>query len=100
MVHIDSAEVIEEELEGLRADVVCLCAIGRRYRPGYVSTVVEKLKPQWIVPCHWDWFFTPYGAPAKMLPGVDLKGFVEEIEAHGVSAVTLPFGGEFCLEQP
>jgi hypothetical protein len=100
MVHIDSAEVIEEELEGLRADVVCLCAIGRRYRPGYVTTVVEKLKPRWIVPCHWDWFFTPYGAPAKLLPGVDLTGFVEEIEAHGVGAVTLPFDGEFCLEQP
>jgi L-ascorbate metabolism protein UlaG (beta-lactamase superfamily) len=97
MVHVDSAEVIDEELDGLQADVVCLCAIGRRYRPGYVSSVVERLKPRWIVPCHWDWFFSPHGDPARLLPGVDLPGFIKEIESHGVTAVTLPFDGVFSL---
>jgi L-ascorbate metabolism protein UlaG (beta-lactamase superfamily) len=97
VVHIDSAEVFEHELAGLQADVVCLCAIGRRYRPDYVQTVVRNLRPRWIVPCHWDWFFTPFGAPSKLLPGVDLEGFIAEIEATGVDAVPLDLGDEFHI---
>ena len=58
IVHIDSADFIAEELKGVQADVVCLCAIGRKYRPNYVKEVVELLKPKWIVPCHWDTMFT------------------------------------------
>ena len=97
MVHVDSAEVFEHELAGLQADVVCLCAIGRRYRPDYVQTVVRQLRPRWIVPCHWDWFFTPFGAPSQLLPGVDLEGFISEIEATGVDAVPLDLGDEFHI---
>jgi L-ascorbate metabolism protein UlaG (beta-lactamase superfamily) len=97
VVHIDSADVIEEELSGFRADVVCLCAIGRRYRPGYVDAVMRTLKPRWIVPCHWDWFFTPWGRSPKLLPGVDLQGFCREIETAGATPILLPFGGQFGL---
>ena len=58
IVHIDSADYFDEELEGLGADVVCLCTVGRHFRPNYVRGVVERLKPRIIIPCHWDWFFT------------------------------------------
>ena len=95
MVHVDSADFIEEELVGVQADVVCLCAIGRAWRPGYVSTAVSMLRPKIIVACHWDWFFTPWGAPTRMLPYVDLAGFVEEIRSFGVEAVVLPMGGRY-----
>ena len=97
IVHIDSADFIDEELEGHTADVVCLCAVGRRHRPKYVQTVVERLQPKIIIPCHWDWLFTPYRAQPKLLPGVDLSGFVEEIESFGVAAAVLPFDGEFVF---
>lgn len=99
VVHIDSAEVIDAELQGLRADVVCLCAIGRKYRPGLVESVVKALSPRWIVPCHWDWFFTPYGEPPPLLPGVNLMGFLEEIEDAGAMPVLLPVGGTFLLSE-
>ena len=99
VVHIDSADLIDEELQGMEADVVCLCAIGRKYRPNYVESVVQGLKPKWIIPCHWDWFFTPYNAAPRLLPGVDLPGFIEEISATGVEPVLLPFGGDFALSQ-
>ena len=99
VVHIDSADVIDEELEGLKADVVCLCAIGRRYRPGYVQSVVERLRPRWVIPCHWDWFFTPYDSPARLLPGVDLPGFIREIEKCGAQPILLPFGGQLNLSE-
>lgn len=101
VVHVDSAEFFREELAPLAedggADVVCLCAIGRAWRPRYVEECVELLRPKIIVACHWDWFFTPWGTPPRLLPYVDLPGFVGEIEAAGVEAVVLPFDGELSL---
>lgn len=97
IVHIDSADYFDEELEGLGADVVCLCTVGRHFRPNYVRGVVERLKPRIIIPCHWDWFFTPYSAPPRELPGVDVAGFMEEIRSFGVRPVLLPFDGQVGL---
>ena len=94
VVHIDSADFIPGELEGVKADVVCLCAIGRKYRPDYVKEVVRLLKPRWIVPCHWDTMITPYEAEPELIPGVDLAGMVKEIEAEGVTAVVMPMRGK------
>jgi L-ascorbate metabolism protein UlaG (beta-lactamase superfamily) len=51
VLHVDSADFIRDELQGIKADLVCLCAIGRRYRPGYVREVVALTQPKWIVPC-------------------------------------------------
>lgn len=100
IVHVDSADFIDEELDGVQADVVCLCAIGRAWRPGYVATAVRKLRPRVIVACHWDWFFTPYGDPMRLLPHVDLPGFVREIEDQGVQPVVLPMDGVCSLASP
>ena len=97
VVHIDTADLIDEELADLGADVLCLCAIGRRYRPGYVETALRLLRPRIVIPCHWDWFFTPYEAHPRLLPGVDLPGFLDEIRHHGAEPVLLPFDGELSL---
>jgi L-ascorbate metabolism protein UlaG (beta-lactamase superfamily) len=96
-VHIDTAEFFADEMQGLKADVLCLCAIGRKYRPNYVAEAVALLEPKIVVACHWDWFFTPYEAEPKCLPGVDLPGFVEEITDAGAEAVVLPFDGVLGL---
>lgn len=97
IVHIDSAEFFEHELEGFQADVVCLCAIGRQFRPDYVADCVRLLRPRMIVACHWDHFFKPYHDAPLCLPGVDLPGFVREISEHGVQPVVLPFDGKLGL---
>ena len=97
ILHVDSAEFFPERLEGVRADVLCLCAIGRNYRPRYLEELVEITQPRWIVPCHWDWLFDPFDAPPRQLPGVDLRGFVEEIENVGVQPVVLEIGGRFGM---
>lgn len=97
IVHIDSADFIDEELADHSADIVCLCAVGRQYRPNYVKTVVEKLQPKYIIPCHWDWLFTPYYGKTKHHPKIDLAGFTEEITAYGCTPVVLPFDGEFRI---
>ncbi len=94
IVHIDSADFIAEELKGVQADVVCLCAIGRKYRPNYVKEVVELLKPKWIVPCHWDTMFTPFEQEPDYIPSVDLAGFVQEIKDAGVEPIVMPMRGK------
>ena len=97
VLHVDSADFIRDELQGVRADLVCLCAIGRRYRPGYVREVVELTRPRWIVPCHWDTMVTPIDQSPEMLPGVDLPGFLREIENAGVQALPVPLLGRLAL---
>ena len=97
MVHIDSADFIPEELQNHECDLLCLCAIGRKYRPNYIKEAVRILKPKYIVPCHWDLFFTPFEGPHCLLPGVDLPGMLQEIEQEGVQSILLPIGARIDL---
>lgn len=99
VVHVDSADYDTELIGQVEADVVCLCAIGRRYRPGYTREILEALRPKLVVPCHWDYFGRPFNEPARQLPGVDLAGFVREIEACGAPVCVLPMGGSVGLDQ-
>jgi L-ascorbate metabolism protein UlaG (beta-lactamase superfamily) len=96
VVHIDSADFLEHELANVRADILCLCAAGRQYRPDYVRRAIELLRPKVVIPCHWDVFTTPIEAPAVLLPGIDLPGLVQEIAQLGARPVVLPFLGEFA----
>lgn len=92
VLHVDSADFDDEKLAAVRADVVCLCAVGRQYRRDYTRRVVELVKPEVVIPCHWDDFTLPWGAPPRQLPGVDVDGFVQEIRAAGARAVVLGLG--------
>ncbi len=94
VVHIDSADFINAELDGLEADVVCLCAIGRKYRPNYAHDVISRLKPRWVIPCHWDTMITRVDERPEMIPGVDLAGFLEEIRAEGAEPLLTPLLSE------
>jgi L-ascorbate metabolism protein UlaG (beta-lactamase superfamily) len=94
IVHIDSADFIEAELTDIQADIVCLCAIGRQYRPNYVKDVVRLLKPKWIIPCHWDSMVTPIHDTPDLLPQVNMPDLIEEIRAAGCEAVVLPILGK------
>jgi L-ascorbate metabolism protein UlaG (beta-lactamase superfamily) len=93
MMHIDSADFLPEELSGLQAEVLCLCAAGRKYRPHYVEQAVALLRPRYVVPCHWDTMCSPADAPLRLLPGIDLPGMVSEIEHAGCLPVVLPMQG-------
>jgi len=94
IMHIDSADFIPEELKGIQVDVLCLCAIGRQYRPNYVKEVVALVKPRWIIPCHWDTMMTPIEDEPDLIPTVDLLGFIEEIKAEGVEPLLTPILGK------
>lgn len=97
LVHVDSADFVNEELRGVSADVVCLCAAGWRERRGYVAEIVRLLKPRFVLPCHWDTMITPLEAPARVLPGLDLPGMLREILRAGVQPLMLPLLGHVSL---
>jgi L-ascorbate metabolism protein UlaG (beta-lactamase superfamily) len=92
VAHVDSADYLDEELRDRRADILCLCAIGRHYRQDYTRGIVRALRPKVVVPCHWDDFTLPFDAPPRQLPGVDVDAFVGEITAAGARAVVLGLG--------
>lgn len=92
VLHVDSADFDDEALAAARCDVLCLCAVGRQYRPDYTRRIVELTRPQVVIPCHWDDFTTPWGVTPRQLPGVDVAGFVDEIRAAGARALVLGLG--------
>ena len=98
IVHVDSADYDTQRIRQLDCDVLCLCAVGRQYRPAYTREIIDALRPEYVVPCHWDHFFLPLGAPTRQLPGVDLPGFVEEIAASGGDPSVLPIGGSLGID--
>lgn len=99
IVHIDSADFLDEHLSTVTADIVCLCAIGRKYRPNYVKDVLNYLKPKYVIPCHWDTMITPIDATPDLLPGVDIDGFLQEIKDCGVTPLFIPILGELHFHQ-
>lgn len=94
IVHIDTADFIEEELAGIKADIVCLCAIGRRYRPNYVADVVRLLQPTYVIPCHWDTMMTPIDQTPDLIPTVNLPQFFQEIRDAGAIPLFMPLLGQ------
>lgn len=96
--HIDSADFLEEKIKDAQCDILCLCAIGRRYRPNYVKDIIRIVQPKMVIACHWDWFWVPYESPKHYLfPQVELDAFVKEIEDAGVEAVVIPIGHQMTL---
>lgn len=97
IIHVDSADYDTARMQRVECDVLCLCAIGRHYRPGYTREIIEATRPKYVVPCHWDHFFLPIEAPTRQLPTVRLEAFVDEIQAAGGDPVVLPIGGSLGL---
>jgi L-ascorbate metabolism protein UlaG (beta-lactamase superfamily) len=80
--HIGSANLVESELAGLRADVVLCCTVGRQSTERYTERVIAALRPKIIIPCHWDQFWRPFDSPVLQIPGNDLEGFIREVRSH------------------
>lgn len=77
--HQGSADFVESELRDRNVDIF-LCGIsGRRFTPNYVDRIVAALKPQMIVPTHYDDFFRPLDDKVKFSFNVNLTGFAEEV---------------------
>jgi L-ascorbate metabolism protein UlaG (beta-lactamase superfamily) len=79
LYHQGSADLIDAELPGQRVDVFLAGVAGRQVTPRYWERVLPKLDPRWVVPTHYDNFFSPLGRPQDMVRRVDLAGVPAEI---------------------
>ena len=97
--HNGSADLIDAELEGERADVLLACLAGRKGTENYVARLVSALGPKLVVPTHHDAFFAPLEAGLHLLPGIDVEGFVSEVflRAPGASVITPDYEEPICV---
>lgn len=77
--HNGSADLVDAELSGAKADVVIAGIAGWRFTPRYVERLVKILQPRVVVPTHYDAFFSPLEDGVRLLPGVDMDAFVAEV---------------------
>ena len=79
LYHNGSADLVDAALAGLRADVLLIGIVGRKYATDYVPRLLRLLHPSIVVPTHHDAFFAPLAEGVRLLPGVDMAGFVAEV---------------------
>jgi L-ascorbate metabolism protein UlaG (beta-lactamase superfamily) len=84
--HNGSADLVDAELAGERADVLLVGLSGRKSTPGYLRRLTGALQPSLIVPTHHDAFFAPLDRGLHLLPGIDLDGFVADAHACAPAA--------------
>ncbi|MCU1279624.1 MAG: secreted protein [bacterium] len=87
--HNGSADLVDAELEGARADVLLVGLAGRKGTRDYLARLCGALAPRLIVPTHHDAFFAPLDGGLHLLPGIDLDGFVAETRAHAPAATVV-----------
>lgn len=88
--HNGSADLVDAELEGERADVLLAGLAGRSGTENYVPRLVRALAPRLVVPTHHDAFFAPIERGLFLLPGIDLDGFVSDVQRASDAALITP----------
>jgi L-ascorbate metabolism protein UlaG (beta-lactamase superfamily) len=89
--HNGSADLVDAELDGERADVLLVGLAARTSTKNYVARLARALAPSLVVPTHHDAFFAPLAHGVHLLPRIDLPGFVRDArEAAPNAAVVTP----------
>ena len=83
-MHFGSADYIESQLDGHTCDVMFMCVPGWKRKDGYTSRLMDIVKPEVVVPFHFDDFSRQISKTGKapLLPFQDMSGFVSEIKQH------------------
>ncbi len=86
--HAGSAGFIEKELEGHECDVLFICLPGWKKAPGFTSRFVKNLKPEVIIPFHFDNFTVPISKNGETpsFPFQGMEGFLEELAQNAPDA--------------
>lgn len=97
--HNGSADLVDAELDGERAQVLLVGLAGRRATENYLARLVSALDPRLVVPTHHDAFFAPLERGVHLLPGIDLDGFVSEVRLHAPDAtiITPEYEERICV---
>lgn len=96
--HNGSADLVDSEIDGERADVLLVGLAGRQATRDYLARLVNALKPSVVIPTHHDAFFAPLEEGLRLLPGIDLDGFAEEARRLlPLATIVAPDYGEHVL---
>lgn len=79
--HQGSADLIDAELPDQRVDVFLAGVAGRQVTPRYWERVLPKLDPRYVVPTHYDNFFSPLGRNLDMVRKVALTDVPDEVRS-------------------
>ena len=82
-LHLGSADFIEENLKDQKIDVLFVCSAGRQYTENFTPRLMSLIKPDVIIPFHFDDFSVPIKKGDKFphVPGVNLAGFVDDLKS-------------------
>lgn len=99
--HNGSADLIDAELAGVHADVLLACLAGRHGTERYLERLVAHLEPRVIVPTHHDAFFSPLEEGVRLLPRIDVEGFLGAAKAlrPDVLALTPLYGERIAVDR-
>ncbi|MEO8876110.1 MAG: MBL fold metallo-hydrolase, partial [Polyangiaceae bacterium] len=81
LYHNGSADLIDAELDDVHADVLLIGLAGRQATPDYLRRLAGHLNPEVVIPTHHDAFFAPLAEGVRLLPRIDLRGFLAETRA-------------------
>ena len=83
-MHLGSANYIESQLDGHTCDILFMCVPGWKRKKGYTSRLIDIVKPEVIVPFHFDDFSRsiPKTGKTPVLPFQDISGFISEIKKN------------------
>jgi L-ascorbate metabolism protein UlaG (beta-lactamase superfamily) len=96
--HNGSADLLDAEVAGERADVLLVGLAGRRATRDYLGRLSRALGPSVVLPTHHDAFFAPLEEGLRLLPGIDLDGFAQEVRTLlPLATIVTPDYGEHVL---
>lgn len=95
LLHVGSAGITPESLQGLTADTVLLGLALRPELNYYLQETAYAVGAKNVVPIHWDDFFRPLNASLRPLPfGANLDDFFENMRDHHpqLNVISAPIG--------
>lgn len=96
--HLGSADLLEVKVPR-DVDLLLMCVAGWTTTKGFSDRVMKSFTPRAVLLSHWDDFFSPMDAGAKMLPAMQLPRLVEELTRvdPSVELGALPLLGSILL---
>lgn len=67
--------------------VAILTAPGYRWEDDYPEDIVEHLAPDFVIAGHWEDFFREQDGNPRPIPGTFFRGFIDRLDAIGISWV-------------
>jgi L-ascorbate metabolism protein UlaG (beta-lactamase superfamily) len=98
--HQGSGGIVEETLQGCRADLAIIGISSRKGAPRLVYRVVKELQPKVVMPTHYDMFFSPLRRGFYQIPGLKFGQVVRETKEASKKSdlITLPLLGEYRVK--